>query len=153
MKKWCVVLVVFLVLGLAQGTLAKNLIDTQSIKQEPVNVLYYAYEGMDFGLTVLIRLLKTGKPIVMWNKENEQGVGGLSLVLIEGLLHERLDLVGGATMENEHPSHTFWGIEAKLSLKSDLGKTLSNFRPGVYWSQGKWWYGVSLALRGLSITK
>ncbi|GAI97057.1 unnamed protein product, partial [marine sediment metagenome] len=83
--------------------------------------------------------------------ENEQGVGGLSLVLMEGFLHEKLDFVGGATMENEHPSHAFWGIEAKLSLKGKVGKVLSKFRPGVYWSQDKCWFGASVALREMSI--
>jgi len=151
MKKWCAALLIMFLVTLGSSAMGGDLIDTQAIRQEPVNVLYYVDEGLDFGLTVLIRLLKTGKPTVMWNRENEHGVGGLSLILIEGFLYERLNLVGGATMENEHPSHTFWGIEVKLSLKSDLGKILSNFRPGVYWSQDKWWYGVSLALRGLSI--
>jgi len=151
MRKWCFMLLIVFLVILGSGAIAGDLIDTQAIKERPVNVMTYVDEGMDFGLTVLIRLLKTGKPTAMWNKENEHGVGGLGLVLIEGFLHERLDFVGGATMENEHPSYAFWGIEAKLSLKSKIGKVLSNFRPGVYWSQDKWWFGTSITLREMSI--
>lgn len=151
MKKWCVALLVMFLVTLGSSAIAGDLIDTQAIRREPVNVMVYVDEGMDFGLTVLIRLLKTGKPTAMWNSENENGVGGLGVVLIEGFIHERLDLVGGAIMEKEQPRYTFLGIEAKLSLKGRFGKILSKFRPGVYWSEGKSWYGASLKLRELSI--
>jgi len=151
MKKWCVALLVMFLIAMGSSAMAGDLVDTQAIREEPVNMMVYVDEGMDFGLTVLIRLLKTGKPTAMWNSENEDGVGGLGVVLVEGFLHERVDLVGGATMEKEQPRHTFWGVEVKLSLKGRLGKVLSKFRPGVYWSEGQCWYGASLKLRGLSI--
>lgn len=150
MRKWCLALLVMFLVTLGSSAMAGDLIDLQAIREQPVNVLDYAYEGGRFGLMTLMQLLRTGKPVGMWNKENKDGVGGLGVVLIEGFLHERVDLVGGAIMEKEQPRHTFFGIEAKLSLKGQVGKVLSKFRPGVYWSEDKWWFGASVALRGLS---
>lgn len=86
----------------------------------------------------------------MWNKENPKGAGGLGITLIEGFLHKNLDLVGGGILKKEEFRYTFWGIEAKLSLKGRLGKVLSKFRPGIYWSEDEWWFGVSLGLSGMS---
>jgi hypothetical protein len=150
MKKCCVLIVLLLSLVLIRESFSKELFDKQGIKREPVNAVRYIDEGMDYGLAILTRLLKTGKPTGMWNKENPQGVAGLGITLIEGFLYKNLDLVGGAIMEKEKLRYSFWGIEAKLFLKGKLGKVLSKFRPGIYWSEDEWWFGVSLALRGLS---
>ena len=147
MKKRCILIALLLILVLTGGSIAGELIDKQSIEREPVNVVRYV---ADVGLPMLTRLLKTGKPTGMWNKENPKGAGGLGITLIEGFLHKRLDLVGGAVMEKEELRYTFWGIEAKLALKGKLGKVLSKFRPGVYWSEDEWWFGVSLGLSELS---
>jgi len=148
MKKLCVLLGVLLALVLIEeSTWGAELASKEAIRQEPVNVIRYVEE---VGLPMLTRLLKTGKPTGMWNKENPKGVGGLGLTLIEGFLHKKLDLVGGAIMEKDKLRHTFWGIEAKLSLKGNIGKVLSKFRPGIYWSEDKWWFGVSLGLSGFS---
>lgn len=147
MKKLCVLIVFLLPFLLVTGGIAAELIDTQSIKEEPVNVVQYASQ---VGLPILTRLLKTGKPTGMWNKENPKGVGGLGLTLVEGFLHKKVDLVGGAIMEKDKLRYMFWGVEVKLSLKGRIGKVLSKFRPGVYWSEDKWWFGISLGLSGMS---
>lgn len=148
-KRVCFLLGIALPSILMVSTLAvaRELVSKEAIRQEPVNVVRYVE---DVGLPMLTRLLKTGKPTGMWNKENPKGVGGLGLTLIEGFLHKKLDLVGGAIMEKDKLRHTFWGIEAKLSFKGKVGKVLSKFRPGIYWSEDKWWFGLSLGLRGLS---
>lgn len=148
MKKWAGILIsMLLALVLIRPGVTKEVFDTQSIKEEPVNVLQYASQ---VGVPMLTRLLKTGKPTGMWNKENPKGLGGLGITLIEGFLHKNLDLVGGATMEKDKLRYTFWGIEGKLSLKGKLGKVLSKFRPGIYWSEDEWWFGISLGLSGMS---
>jgi len=147
-KGWFFLTAVLLTIGLTtESVWAGELTDKQKIRREPVNVIRYVGE---VGLPMLTRLLKTGKPTAMWSKENPKGVGGLGITLIEGFLHKNLDLVGGGIMEKEELRYTFWGIEAKLSLKGKLGKVLSKFRPGVYWSEDDWLFGVSLALTGLS---
>lgn len=147
MKKLCVLIVLLLIFVLIRGGLTKELLDKQNVREEPVNVIRYVE---DVGLPMLTRLLKTGKPTGMWNKENPKGAGGLGLTLVEGFLHKKLDLVGGAIMEKDKLRYAFWGVEVKLSFKGRIGKVLSKFRPGVYWSEDEWWFGISLGLSGMS---
>lgn len=147
-KRVSVLLAVLLsLILLATSAWGGELVSKEAIRREPVNVVRYVEE---VGLPMLTRLLKTGKPTGMWNKDNPKGAGGLGLTFIEGFLHKKLDLVGGAIMEKDKLRHTFWGIEAKLSLKGKIGKVLSKFRPGIYWSEDTWWFGVSLGLSGFS---
>ena len=155
MKKWCVFLVVLLALALvSSGAWAKDEIGLQSLKaqvrKKPVNALQYTLDGVDMWLTYLMRIVKTGNPTSLWNWQKNRVEGGFGVTLIEGFLHKKVDLVAGATVEGNELRHAFYGVEVELEWKGRLGKALSRLRPGVYWSQNKWWLGVSIALRGLS---
>jgi len=144
-KEYPILITVLLIIGLfGSSAWAGEL--SEKIKKRPVNVLEYTYEGIDYGLTVLMQLLKTGKPTVMWNKENQNGSSGFGLTLMEGFLHKRVNLVGGARFVNNKPRYVFWGLEIQMP-----GKLLERFPLGFYWSQDEWWFGVSLTLRKMSI--
>lgn len=149
------ILIVSLVMGLllllscASGAMAEDLINKQLIKEQPVNVVDYAWGVGDVGITILMRLAKTMDPVALFNEET--GVGGVEFTLIDGFIHKNLYLTGGWVVEDGKPRHSLYGIEAKLKLKGDFGKALSKFRPGVYWSQDKIWFGVCLELKGFSI--
>ena len=147
-KKILVVLVTsVLVLFLASGIgLAQELLSKQQIREQPVNALDYAWGVGDVGLTILMRLAKTMDPVALF--DGEVGVGGVEFTLVEHFLHKNVYLTGGWIVKDEKPRYVLYGIEAKLDLKGDLGKAISKFRPGIYWSQDKIWFGVSLELGG-----
>lgn len=126
--------------------LAGELISKQVIEEQPVNVLDYAWGVGDIGLTILMRLAKTMDPVGIF--DGKVGVGGFEFTLVEQFIWKNLYLTGGWTVEDKQPKHGLYGIEVKLDLKGDLGEALSSFRPGVYWSQDKIWFGVSLELGG-----
>lgn len=148
MKKRCIVLAVALFLSVfqVQVAIAEGLVNLQRVREQPVNVLEYAKEGIDLGAVIFAKLLKTMSPVAVFNKENKEGVGGFEVTLIENFLHPRLRFVGGAVTEDKKPMGVLLGVELKLDLKGDLGRAISQFRPGVYWAQDQLWLGVSLGL-------
>lgn len=129
----------------SQTALAEELVNKQLIREKPVNVLTYTQETFDFGFEIFARLAKTMDPVGLFAEK--EGIGGVKVSLIEHFLHEKLYLTGGWTLKNKEPSHALLGIELKLDLKGDLGRAISKFKPGIYWSKDKWWFGISLELR------
>ena len=145
-KKMLVVSIMVLALLFGSSAWAQELLSKQQIREQPVNALDYAWGLGDVGLTILMRLAKTMDPVALFN--GEVGVGGVEFTLVEHFLHRNVYLTGGWIVKDEKPRYVLYGIEAKLDLKGDLGKAISKFRPGVYWSQDKIWLGVSLELGG-----
>lgn len=152
MRKWLVPIMVLLIVGLFGSVAwAGELVNLEKIKERPVNALEYVEVAIDVGGMMLSKFLKTTNPVGLYNGKEKHGLGGAEITLIEGFLHPKLNLTGGVTLKNKEPSHVLFGIELQLNLKGGLGKALSRFRPGIYWSDDKWWFGVSLALRKMSI--
>jgi len=145
-KKILIVSIMVLALLFNSNAWAQELLSKQQIREQPVNALDYAWGIGDVGLTILLRLAKTMDPVGLFN--GEIGVGGVEFTLIEQFIWKNLYLTGGWTVEDEKPKHALYGVEVKLDLKGDLGKAISNFRPGVYWSQDKIWFGASLEIGG-----
>lgn len=145
-KKILILLIaVALSLLLSSRGRAEELIKKQLIREQPVNVLTYTQESFDFGFEIFARLAKTMDPVGLFAEK--EGIGGVKVSLVEHFIHEKLYLTGGWTLKNKEPSHALFGVEFKLDLKGDFGKALSKFKPGIYWSKDKWWFGVSLELR------
>lgn len=152
MRKWLVPIMALLIAGLfGSAAWAGELVNLQRIKEQPVNIFQYTKESVDVVAVILAKFLKTTNPVGLYSEEHT--LGGAEITLVEGFLHPKLNLVGGVTLKNKEPSHMLFGIELQLNLKGDLGRAISRFRPGIYWSDDKWWFGVSLALRGLSIAE
>ena len=155
MKKLCVFLAVLLAFSLAASTVgAEEGVGIQSLKAQirkrPVSLFQYTIDSVDIWSAYLLKIVKTGNMTTLWNLKHKRTEGGFSVTLIEGFLHPKLDLVGGATVEKNELRHAFYGIEVELSIKGRLGKLLSRIRPGIHWSRDEWWIGASIALRGLS---
>ena len=145
-KKILVVSITVLLLLFGSSAWAQELLSKQQIREQPVNALDYAWGLGDVGLTILMRLAKTMYPVAVF--DGEAGFGGVEFTLVEHFLHKNVYLTGGWIVKDEKPRYVLYGIEAKLDLKGDLGKAISKFRPGIYWSQDKIWLGVSLELGG-----
>lgn len=150
MGKKILILLLALALSLcmfSSAALAEELVNLQKIKERPVNVLEYA----DVGAILFANFLKTMNPLGMYNIKLKHGLSGVKLNLIEEFLHPKLNLIGGWTLKNQEPSHVLFGVELKLELKGDLGRAISKFKPLICWSNDKWWIGLSLTLRKMSI--
>lgn len=154
MAKKGLILLMIVALSLLFSSIAsaEELVNLQEIREEPVNVLEYAEVGIKTSITVgavmFAKLLKTMNPVGIYNMKLEHGLGGARINLVEEFIHPKLNLVGGVTLKNEEPSQVLFGLELKLKFKGDLGAALSKFCPGVYWCDGRWWFGASLDLRG-----
>ena len=148
-KTLIIALILPLLLLFASGAKAEELVNKQLIEEQPINVVDYAWGMGSAGLSILERLAKSMDPVALFN--GEIGVGGVKFTLIERFIHKNLYLTGGWIVGNGEPRYALYGIEAKLKLKGNLGKVLSKLRPGVYWSNDKMWFGISLELKGFSI--
>lgn len=113
-----------------------------SVRGEQVNVLAYSASGLDFISEVVARLIKTGKPAVLFAEETK---GALEVSFIEAMLGSNIDLVGGMTLKNEEPSNFVWGFQyTGLRGKSGgIWEIFSKLNPTVYNERGHWWLGVA----------
>lgn len=145
-KKILIASIMVLALLFNSSAWAQELLSKRQIREQPVNALDYAWGVGDIAWTILMRLAKTMDPVAVF--DGEVGVGGVEFTLIEHFLHKKLYFTGGWTIEDKKPRYALYGIELKLDLKGDLGKAISNFRPGIYWSQDKLWFGASLEIGG-----
>lgn len=148
MKIFLSVLVVFALLSICTVPLMaqeeEELIRTEVIKAEPVNLVRYADATIDWILRILDKILETGGPTFLLTDPIEVG---LEATFIEGFLDvERLDLVGGWTFENEEASEFFWGIQYEMALTED--GIFRRLLPSVYNHQGGIVFGMGFELRG-----
>lgn len=149
-KKILILVLLFSLIGLLSPNVwAGELVNLERIREEPVNIFKYAEVTINTGAVIFANFLKTTNPVGLCREGH--GVGGATITLVEGFLHPQVNLVAGATLKNKEPSRGLYGLELKLKFKGDLGATLSRFRPGIYWSNDEWWFGVSLNLRKFSI--
>jgi len=150
MRKWLVPIMALLIVSLLSSVAwAGDLVNLEKIKKQPVNAFEYAEVVIDVGVVMFAQFLKTTNPLGLYR--DKHALGAAEITLVEGFLHPKLNLTGGITLKNKKPSHVLFGIELQLDLKGNLGRAISRFRPGIYWSDDKWWFGVSLTLRRMSI--
>ena len=147
------VVVLGLVLGFSGVALAEEKVEFKElrltyVREEPVNVLSYTQSGLDFLSEVVARLIKTGKPSVVFAEEI---TGALEVTFVEEFLGRNVDLMGGATFANEEPATFMWGLQyTGLKEKAESGgiwDIFSKLNPSVYNVKGNWYLGVAYEFR------
>lgn len=130
-------------LALAEGKVQFKELKLTSVRVERVDVLSYTASGLDFVSEVIARLIKTGKPSVVFAEETK---GALEVSFIEGMLGSNIDLVGGMTLKNDEPSNFVWGFQyTGLRGKSGgIWDWFTKLNPTVYNERGHWWLGVAV---------
>lgn len=147
-RKFLITMVMVFLLLFPTLAAADELMNLQAIREQPVNVFDLGKKTVDLGGVIVAKFLGTTNPVALYR--DKHGLGAAEITLVEGFLHPKLNLTGGVTLKNKEPSHVLFGLELHLKLKGDLGRLLSKFHPGIYWADERWWFGISLALRGLS---
>lgn len=75
MKRYIATILVVLLLGSRPAFADERpLINTKLVKSEPVNLLRYFKEQIDYLAEIFKRLQQTGKPLLMFNKEDKAGL-------------------------------------------------------------------------------
>jgi len=149
-KKMVMVLVLLaLALGLSGLALAQTEfkeLRLTSVREEPVNLLSYTASGLDFVSEIVARLMKSGKPAVVFAEQLE---AALEVTFVEKLLGKNVDLVGGMTLKNEEPSNFVWGIQyTGFRAKSGgIWDIFSKLEPTLYNERGQWFLGLAYAWR------
>lgn len=155
MKKILWVAILVLVFGLislaarAQSQPEFGELKLTSVRQERVNLLTYTASGLDFVSEVIARLIKTGKPSVVFAEETK---AALEVSFIEGMLGSNIDLVGGMTLKNDEPSNFIWGFQytglrEKAEKSGGIWLIFSKLNPTVYNERGYWWLGGAYTWR------
>ena len=148
-----VVMILALIFGFSGAALAGERVEFEELAYAPeqqVDLLGYTATGIDFAsdfVTGLIeRLLKTGKPGVVFAKETK---ATLEASILEGMLGSNWDLVGGMTLKNDEPSSFVWGFQyTGLRGKSGgIWDWFSKLNPTVYNERGHWWFGGAYTWR------
>ena len=149
MKKWLIIIAVLLacVFGFAGTALAAERVEFEelrliSVQTERVNLLAYTASGLDFVSEVIARLIKTGKPAVVFAEETK---GALEVSFIEGMLGSNVDLVGGMTLKNDDPSNFVWGFQytGLRGRSGGIWDWFTKLNPTVYNERGHWWTGFA----------
>ena len=140
-----------LVLGFSSLALAEEKVEFEelrltTVREEPVSVLSYAGSGLNFVAEALARLMKTGKPSVVFA---EQTTGALEVTFVERFLGRNVDLMGGATFANEEPAAFMWGFQyTGLREKSGgIWDIFSKLNPSAYNVGGMWYFGAGYEFR------
>lgn len=150
MKKRLLIGLLVLIFSLAGmvGTAWANesqLIQTEQIRSQPVNVATYIDNQIDYWGEIILRLLKTGKPVLMFDEGAMRGA--LSVTAIENVLTDKADLIIGWTLMNEEPAQFFYGLEVNVELSGVLGEIFSRLKPAVYVVDGGFLWGFGFELR------
>lgn len=122
-----------------------QLIQTEQIRSQPVNLATYIDTQIDYWTEILRRLLMAGKPVLIFDKGTTKT--GLSTTAIENLFTERASLVIGWTLLNDEPAQFFYGVEVDVKLSGTLGEIFSRFKPAVYLIDGEFHWGFGFELR------
>lgn len=152
LRKTSLVLVVLLMIGLTSTlALAEEKVEFEelrlrAVREESVNVLVYGQSGLDFVSEVIARLIKTGKPSVVFAEEI---TGGLEVTFVQEFLGRNVALMGGATFANEEPASFLWGLQYTGLRKKSGGMwdIFSKLNPSVYNVRGDWYLGVAYEFR------
>ena len=117
----------------------------EAVRENPVNIATYIDSQIDYWTEILARLLKTGKPMLMFDEGTERV--GLSATAIENVFMDKANLVIGWTLMNEEPAQFFYGVEVNVELSGVLGEIFSRFKPAVYVVGGEFLWGFGFELR------
>ena len=117
----------------------------EAVRENPVNIATYIDSQIDYWAEILARLLKTGKPMLMFDEGTERV--GLSATAIENVFMDKANLVIGWTLMNEEPAQFFYGVEVNVELSGVLGEIFSRLRPAVYVVGGEFLWGFGFELR------
>ncbi len=117
----------------------------QAVREAPISLSEYAATQIDYWAEILARVLKTGKPILMFGEGASKT--GLSVIAIENILMDRANLVIGTTLLNNEPAQFIWGIEVTVDLSGILGEIFSRFKPAIYVVDGNFLWGFGFELR------
>lgn len=117
----------------------------KAVRENPVDVGEYVSTQIEYWADILARLLKTGKPALIFS----EGVptGALSATAIENIFTDKADLVIGWTLLNDEPAQFFWGIQFEVELSGTLGEIFARLKPAVYVVDGKFLWGFGFELR------
>ena len=148
-RRFLITMTMVLLLLIPTMATADELMNLQRIREQPVNIFDYTKKSVDVGGVILGKFLGTTNPLGLYR--DEHALGAAEITLVEGFLHPKLNLTGGLTLKNKEPSHVLFGLELHLKLKGDLGRLLSQFHPGIYLVDKKWWFGISVAIKGMSL--
>jgi len=125
-----------------QAVAQEELIRTELIESEPINLLRYVHSGGDYVWEVFRKILESGKPVLLFNGEPE---GGLEVIFFENLPKEGFNLVGGWTILNEEPGKFFWGFENEIAVTGE--SIFQRLRPSIYLCEGKVRAGIGFDLK------
>lgn len=140
-----ILLSVSLCSGIALADSSEPLIMAKQIESQPVNAIRYLDAGVDYVVEIIQRIIKTGKPVVIFKEETSKF--GLGVSIIEDFLGKNVDLVGGVAFTEEREETTlFWGLEYKFSGEG-MGGIFSRLRPAIYAMQDQYYWGISFELR------
>lgn len=142
----CIVVCLVLLLMLTQTAIAseQKLIDSVAIRTEPVDILRYVDGGIDYLAEILARLMKTGKPALLFNNGARAGA---EVTVAEDTPWKNFNIVAGMTIVNEEVSQFFWGVEYEVTLVGGMWEMFKRFRPGVYSRHGGVYLGFGFELR------
>lgn len=147
MKKIILMIVILgLVFGFSGIALAGERVEFEelrltTVREEKINVLKYGATLGGWLEEVVKKLVESGEPSVVFK---EQITPALEVTLIEGFLHRNVNLVGGATFENDEPVDFVWGGKY-TGLKEKSGGIwdwFSKIQPAVYNVRGQWFLAL-----------
>jgi len=151
-KKMVMVLVLLaLTLGVSGFALAEERTEFKelrltSVREEKIDVLSYGAALGSWLDEVVRRLVESGEPGVVFKEEITPA---LEVTLVEGFLHKNVNLIGGATFENDEPVNFVWGAKY-TGLKEKSGGIwdwFSKIQPGICNERGQWFIVLSYVWR------
>lgn len=123
-----------------------------AIEVQPVDFAAYVRGGIDYITEILSRLLKTGKPALLFLEPIQVGI---ECIFFESFLIGNLDLVGGlmlgeGSQEIDIPEdwkdRLYGGIEYEIPI-SDAQGIFSRLKIGGYGSKAGFCFGIAFELR------
>jgi len=152
MKKFILMIVILgLVFGFASVALAGEKVEFEelrltTVREEKINVLKYGAALGGWVEEVVKKLVESGEPGVAFK---EQITPMLEVTLVEGFLHRNINLIGGATFEEDEPVDIVWGGKY-TGFKGKIGGVwdwFSKVQPGVCNVRGEWFLTLTYAWR------
>ena len=150
MKKFILAVVILgLIFGLSGAIFAGEKVEFEelrltTVREEKIDVLKYGATLGGWLEEVVEKLVGSGEPGVAFKK---QITPILEVTLIEGFLHKNVNLIGGATFENDEPMDLVFGGKY-TGLKDESGGVwdwFSKIQPGVCNAGGEWFLTLTYA--------